>query len=261
MDRRTALGCVAGMATLAAPLVVAQIANINDAINKAGRLRMFSQRISKGYMALGLGVATQRAQEVIDESMAKFDRNLFELAAFAPKPHIKAAYAELQAVWAQYKGVLVGQAPNRAVVPGLIDLDGRLLKLADQGASQLEEVSGQTVGHLVNIAGRQRMLSQRAAKLFLAQAWKAPLPQASAELQVTRSEFSAALGTLANAPQATRAIKQEIELAREQWVFFEMGLAYQGTATPKAMENVFVSSENVLRIMDTVAEMYAGVLG
>jgi hypothetical protein len=58
---------------------------------------------------------------------------------------------------------------------------------------QLEQVSGKPVGKLVNIAGRQRMLSQRVAKFYLAQTWEATVPNAQAELDKARAEFVAAL--------------------------------------------------------------------
>ena len=178
MDRRSALTFLAGLTVVGAPVVIAQVANLNDAINKAGQQRMLSQRMSKAYLALGMDVATQKAQDVINDSMAKFDRQLVELSAFAPGPDIKATYSQLALVWSQYKTVLVGQAPRRDSVAALVDLDSKVLALANQGVNQLEHVSGKSLGRLVNVAGRQRMLSQRAAKFYLAQAWKVPVPQA-----------------------------------------------------------------------------------
>jgi hypothetical protein len=197
-----------------------------------------------------------KAQDVINESMAKFDRQLVELSAFAPGADIKATYSQLGQVWTEYKTLLVGQAPRRDSVAALVDLDGKVLALANQGVTQLEHMSGKSLGRLVNVAGRQRMLSQRAAKFYLAQAWKAPVPQADGELQRARAEFAAGLKALEEAPEATAAIKQELELARQQWVFFELALAYQGNVA-RATENVFVLSENLLNLMDKVTAMYA----
>jgi hypothetical protein len=256
MDRRTALTYLAGATLVGAPAVIAQVASLNDAINKAGHQRMLSQRMSKAYLALGMDVASQKAQDVINDSMAKFDRQLVELSAFAPRAEIKATYSELGAVWTQYKTLLVGQAPQRENAAALVELDSKVLALAHQGVSQLEQFSGKAVGRLVNVAGRQRMLSQRAAKFFLAQAWKAPIPRADAEMQKARTEFAAALATLEQAPEATPAIRQELDLARQQWVFFELALAYQGNAA-RSIENVFLLSENVLSVMEKVTTLYA----
>jgi hypothetical protein len=256
MDRRTAMTYFAGATLVGAPVVVAQVTNLNDAIAKAGHQRMLSQRLSKAYLALGMDVASQKAQDIMNDSMAKFDRQLVELSAFAPRVEIKNTYSQLGTVWTQYKTLLVGQAPQRENAAALVELDSKVLELANQGVTQLEQLSGKAVGRLVNLAGRQRMLSQRAAKYFLAQAWKAPIPRADAEMQKARTEFASALTTLEQAPEATAAIKQELDIARQQWVFFELALAYQGNAA-RSMENVFVLSENVLSVMEKVTSLYA----
>jgi hypothetical protein len=261
MQRRTALGLIAACTVIDARRVIAQVSSLNDAIDKAGAQRMLSQRMSKAYLALGLGAAVEKAQDVINESMARFDRQLVELIAFAPRPHIKATYTELEAVWAQYKGLLVGYAPQRDRAPALIDLDSKVLALAHKGTVQLEQEAGSALGRIVNVSGRQRMLSQRAAKYYLAQAWKTPVPQADAELTKARDEFTAALGILERAPEATPAIRQELDLARKQWVFFDVALMQQGGSQPRMVESVFLSSENVLSVMERVTAMYARLVG
>ena len=257
MQRRTAIGWIGSLSLLAVGNNFAQVANLNDAINKAGRQRMLSQRMAKAYLAVGQGVVTQRGQEILGASMALFDRQLVELKAFAPNPEIKATYSQLETVWGDYKTALVGQAPARESAPTLIDLDSKVLALANKGTLQLEQVSGKPVGKLVNIAGRQRMLSQRVAKFYLAQTWKASVPNAQAELDKARAEFVAALDVLANAPEATVQVRQEIDLARNQWVFYEAALAQGRGDTFERSANVFVSSENILSVMDKVTGLYA----
>jgi hypothetical protein len=259
MQRRTAMGLIGSLSLLTAGNIFAQITDLNDAINKAGRQRMLSQRMAKAYLAMGQRVVAQRGQDILGASMTLFDRQLAELKAFAPTPDIKATYSQLDAAWGDYRTALVGQAPTRESAPALIDLDGKVLALANKGTLQLEHLSGKPVGRLVNIAGRQRMLSQRVAKFYLAQAWGASVPNAQAELDKARAEFVAALDVLANAPEATRQIGQEIDLARNQWVFYEAALAQHGagTAASERSTNVFLSSENILSVMDKVTGMYA----
>jgi nitrate/nitrite-specific signal transduction histidine kinase len=259
MQRRTAMGWTGSLALLPVGSNFAQVTDLNDAINKAGRQRMLSQRMAKAYLAVGQRVAAERGQGILGASIALFERQLAELEAFAPTPDIKATYGRLGGAWADYKALLVGQAPARERAPALIELDGKVLALANQGTLQLEQVSGRPVGRLVNIAGRQRMLSQRVAKFYLAQAWGASVPNAQAELDKARAEFVAALDLLATAPEATGQIRQELDLARNQWVFFEAALAPRGAgaAGPERSTNVFVSSENILSVMDKVTGLYA----
>ena len=97
MQRRnfiTTAGAVA-LAGLGALPAWAQVTDLNDAINKAGRQRMLSQRMGKAWLALVHGVEPTAAQQVLDKSMALFDRQLAELKAFAPSAEIRDTYGKL----------------------------------------------------------------------------------------------------------------------------------------------------------------------
>ena len=155
--------------------------------------------------------------------------------------------------------MLVGTKPARERVGALVELDGRVLALAHKGTGQYESASGKPAGRLVNIAGRQRMLSQRCAKFYLALAWDAGVRDARAELDKARDEFVSAQRVLYDAPEASAAIRAELDLARNQWVFFENALQQgnqAGQGQRRAAE-VFRVSENVLQALDRVTGLYA----
>jgi len=167
----------------------------------------------------------------------------------------------METEWSGFKQLLVGTAPAKERSTAVVQADGRILALAHQGTQQYEAVLAKPVGRLINVAGRQRMLSQRMAKLCLAHALQVDAKDSLAELTKARGEFVAALQVLRSAPEATAKIKDELALADGQWVFFEQGLqhAVGGRATPKQMSDVFVSSENLLAVMDSVTSLYSGV--
>ncbi len=236
-----------------------QIVNLNEAINKAGRQRMLSQRMAKAWLALGQGLDARRAERVLFDSMALFDRQLVELKAYAPTPEIKATYNALEPVWSDYKSALVGASPDRNAAAPLLTLDTKVLKLAHLGTVQLEQYSGKAVGKLVNVAGRERMLSQRTAKFYLSKAWGTASPEQIREMDTARHEFAQALGMLARAPESTPTIRQALDLAQQQWVFFDNALA-RATESSNAMQHaneVFASSENILQVMDKVTALYS----
>lgn len=255
----------AAAALLALPLLLAraparaQVSDINDAINKAGRQRMLSQRLAKAWLSIGMGVEQSRAQRILGDSLALFDRQFVELKAYAPTQPIRDTYAALEPVWGEYKAALVGQQPGKAAAAALVALDGRVLRLAHQGTVQLEQHSGRSQGRLVNIAGRERMLSQRMAKFYLVQAWGATAPDAARELEIARQEFVQALKTLRDAPEATPTIRQELDLADQQWAFFDNALRRLADTAQNRQRaaDVFSSSENILQVMDRVTGLYA----
>lgn len=249
----------------AAPSVTGQpgISDLNDAINQAGRQRMLSQRMAKGWLAQGQGIQVERARQIQADSMALFERQLQSLREFAPSPAIAGTYDALATRWADYRQALTTLAPSPAHTPGLIALDGQVLSLAHRGTIELESLANKPVARLVNLAGRQRMLTQRMAKYFLVQHWRAGVPGAAAQAAMARSEFSAALDVLNDAPEATPLIRQQIELGRAQWVFFANALARVdgGQATAQNASDMFASSENLLQVMDRITVLYARVGG
>ena len=100
MQRRHILIALSAAATALPFAAQAQVIDLNDAINKAGRQRMLSQRMGKAWLALVLGVEPAAAQLALDKSMSLFDRQLVELKAFAPTPgdprHLRQARSRLE---------------------------------------------------------------------------------------------------------------------------------------------------------------------
>ena len=239
----------------------AQVVNLNDAINKAGRQRMLSQRMSKAWLAMLQGTHSANAKVVMDRSMALFDRQLVELKAFAPTPTVRDTYLKLEASWSEYKVLLIGTAPDRSKASALIKADAKVLALAHEGTQQYETLSTRPEGKLVNVAGRQRMLTQRMAKFYFAATLPVDTELATTEITKARSEFIDAMALLRNAPQANARIQQELALADGQWFFFNSAIERLASArtTPKQLSDVFVTSENLLSVMDHVTGLYASL--
>ena len=260
MQRRHLMILAAAAAT-STPGLRAQVANLNDAINKAGRQRMLSQRMGKAWLALVHKTQSANAQVVLDKSMALFDRQLVELKAFAPSPEIRDTYVKLESAWSDYKTALVGTAPGKPGAAAVLQADARVLALAHQGTLQYEAASGRPVGKLVNVAGRQRMLSQRMAKFYFAATLPVDAVSASAEIGKARTEFLGAMDLLRHAPEATDRIRDELTLADGQWFFLDQALQRMqpSGATAKPLSDVFVTSENLLSVMDRVTGLYAAI--
>lgn len=236
-----------------------QIVDINDAINKAGRQRMLSQRIAKTYMAIGQKIQSDNANKILTLSMALFDRQLIELKAFSPTPEIRLTYSSLEPLWSDYKLALVKSTPAKTGAEIVIELAEKVLALANQGTMQLEGFSGKASGKLINISGRQRMLSQRMAVHYLSASWGVQAVTSAAEMTKASEEFAQAHYLLKNAPETTAAIKSELQLAETQFTFFEIALKSlkAGSGDVQAQGNVFTTSERILQVMDGVTSKYS----
>lgn len=225
------------------------------AVNKAGRQRMLSQRIVKFYCQIGQQILVDKSRKQMAESIALFEAQLQELKQLAPNQEIQAAIAKMETLWGPYKGV-VTSTPTKEGASKLIGQSEELLQAAHKVTMLLQDASGSQAGRLVNIAGRQRMLSQRMAKFYMHKRRGFNSSEVNGGLEQARNEFKGALQELIAAPQNTPAIRKELELVKVQWVFFENALSQESSHDPSLAVNVATSSERILEVMDRATGMY-----
>ena len=237
---------------------IAQILNINDAINKAGRQRMLSQRLAKAYLQLGQGIDVDRSKKIMESSTTLFDAQLAELKAYAPTPDNRQVLSEMEKAWSSYKQVLAGNSPNQDGARNIMVINEDVLSMAQTATVQLEKYSGNPTGQWVSMSGRQRMLSQRMAKFYQAMQWGVAPPDALAKLELARKEFVAGMSALQNAPVNTPKIRDELVLAQQQWMFFDSALRQMNDAKNSKLfaTNVATTSERILTVMDGITGMY-----
>ena len=240
-------------------LALAQISDINSAINKAGRQRMLSQRMAKAYLQTGPGTDAEQSRRTLEFSVAHFDRQLVELKNYAPNMEIKGTYLQLESAWLAYKDVLIGMAPGKDGARKVMELSERVLELAHQGGTQFVEISGTESGPLVGMAGRQRMVSQRIAKLYQALAWGVAPVNAAAELDKSRREFNVGMRALSLAPATTKEIKDEIEKARQLWLAVEALLDGRTADRKAASAGMATASERLLDALENVTALFEKV--
>ncbi|MCH8622905.1 type IV pili methyl-accepting chemotaxis transducer N-terminal domain-containing protein [Undibacterium sp. TS12] len=237
---------------------IAQVINLNEAINKSGRQRMLSQRMAKAYLQLGLGIEVEQSRKILESSLNSFERQHAELKNFAPTQDNKQLLSEMEKNWQQYKKVLLDKQPNQQDARAIMVLNEDVLSIAHKATMQLEAYSGTSMGQLVNVSGRQRMLSQRMAKFYQAQQWGVAPPDVMAKLDAARKDFVAGMTTLQGAPANTARIREELALAQQQWLFFDDALgkiADTRNARQYAI-NVATTSERILSTMDGITSLY-----
>ena len=237
----------------------AQVANINDAINKSGSLRFMANRLAKAYFQIGMGIDVDRSKRILDSQIAMYDRRVVELKNYSPTPEIKETYLALEKTWSGYKDLLVGAKPNQEAGRKIIQVSEEVVTIANKATGQLAAHSGTTSGNLVNISGRQRMLSQRIAKYAQAMNWGVASANAQAEMDKSKAEFVQKLGELSAAQINTPQIKDELDLGKQQWMFFDAALTGRGDKKANAT-NIATTSERILEVMDNVVGMYEKLL-
>lgn len=140
-------------------------------MNLSGMQRMLSQRIAKSYLMIGAEVRSEQALQQLDQSVARFENNYQALAEYAPSAEIGAALEQVGESWQHYRELALSR-PTREQAVLLLALSDQLLAQSEALVQLIEAHTGSAGARLVNRSGRQRMLSQRIAKLYLALSWR-----------------------------------------------------------------------------------------
>jgi len=227
------------------------------AINKAGRQRMLSQRLAKAWIMLGMNIAPERAQAILTDSFSQFENQLAELHGFAPSQGVQEALARLEKEWTNYKSVLAAK-PSRENATTLYDASEAVQKAAHQLTLAYEASAKSPSYRLVNIAGRQRMLSQRMVKFWLFEAWGINSRAAQMEFGLARAEFASGLHQLSISPYTTVEIRSALEQMDREWSAYQAALtAQRGIPDRIRMAPEIVDmSERVLELCEKFVMLY-----
>lgn len=249
-----ALGAaVGGGLALGGPAWAAPRAPLAAAINRAARFRALSQRMAKAYALLLLDVEAKGAQAALGTSRKLAAAGFEELDRGGWGAEVAALLTPLHRSFDAFDAALARPLSRE----GLADVSrhsNQVLVAADLLTEALERQSSSAGDRLVNLAGRQRMLSQRLAKNYCLVA--AGLDDATVQEQrrLDVEEFRRTLSALAQAPATTGAIRADLQAGEAQWVFYEAALVR--TPDPRGVRNVAMASERMLEIMDGMVVKY-----
>ncbi len=224
------------------------------AINVAGRQRMLTQRITKSYLQIELGTNTELSREQLQASVALFERQLLKLQRFTSTQEVSMALSRIETLWQPFREKALA-TPSLVDAAELNRAGEVLLQACEDVVQLLEDASGSEFGRLVNISGRQRMLSQRLAKYYMLYAANVETRAAREQMLRAANEFKGGLDTLISAVENTPAISNKLEAVARQWMWLDSAIGMQdGTVYPLIVAD---ASEKILLLMESITDMYA----
>lgn len=228
-------------------------------INGAGRQRALSQRMAKSWLMLQQGLLARQSRLVLRQSVNLFDSRLKELEAQTAGTENQAACAELAKLWPRYRSLLE-VPPTTGDAHKLFTINEEVLDVADQLVRGFARAEGTHKGQMVNLAGRSRMLPQRAAKLFMFRQMGIKVANCHSRLDEANAEFSATLGQLQAAAQDTPGLAARLESSSNLWQMFRSSMEIRDPVEfPQVARRVFRISEDLLNRTDAMVEVCVGL--
>lgn len=233
---------------------------MGDAINISGRQRMLSQRIAQTYLLRGIQPDVAHHQKRLDRAVNEFQRNLSTLQAFDEAKRLHPQLKLVSTLWQEYK--VLAEAPvNKGSAEKLLILSNQVLTEAHTYVQQLQHLANHSSAELVNISGRQRMLSQRIAKNYLAYYWEINKESSLLNLYSDLAEFKNKLEYLMASPYNTGEISQKLNKTMGHFEYASKGFDGEMRIQGKRLVDVTIgTTDTMLYNMDGITKLYAKVL-
>ena len=227
---------------------------LNKMIDVAGSQRMLSQRMLRDYALLGLKTTYKDPAQDLVAVVQRFDRQLQELQGAVVNEDVSAAFTEVKTLWLPTKENVL-KVPDKNVAAALRGDIERLLKASHKAVLLLQKASGKESGKVVTLSGRQRMLSQRMANLYMYDFWAVGGDTFFSEFKIAVDEFRKAHNYLFTSKQSTAFIKKKLKTAAKSFRWFEKA-AKKGSShlTPEVIQR---NSDILLKVMNEVTGLYA----
>lgn len=241
------------LALFAAPMQAAE--NYSELMNRAGMQRMLSQRIAKAYLYNGQGVSQQEASHQLNIAVTRFQYNHDALKKVNDST-MQELLGMVETAFSSYKA-LVTKPYKKENSVAVLDLSEQLLEASQNVVLKLEELSGAKIDNIINISGRQRMLSQRIAKYYIA--YQAGFQDESSiqKLEAATSEFESALKFLRAEKRNNERINMLLNKMQSNW---ERVAPYFLKVHEKGNPALVLSStDDINQLADEVTSLYVEV--
>jgi AmiR/NasT family two-component response regulator len=244
MNSRQRIGLVA--------LYVVDTSRAGEAVNKAGQMRMLSQRVVRCYAQSLLEPDDGAATHLLSESVTRVLNNFTVLKKAISTTGFQERLSELLGRWQGVRAIL--DAPADATMISILDERAeRMLGDAESLTAFLESSGLAPSLYVLNIAGRQRMLSQRIAKLCFLLAFETT-SERLLQLQELSGAFQMALDLLGQAPLSSQSINNSLRAVGVQWLRMKEALSTLQHAG--ALTQIAQASEQLLEALDVLSIHY-----
>jgi predicted small metal-binding protein len=232
-----------------------EITNLHHAVDVAGKQRMFTQRMLKDYAMIGMENNFNNPGKDLKDIIAKFENHLESLHKYTKKKEIKESTNKVKKLWLPIKKILE-ESPKKEKALQLQESLEHLLKASDTTTHLFAKETGEQAGIIIDMSGRQRMLSQRMASLYMLKVWGVKNKNFQHKMDSSMKLFETSLTELKNSKLNTSEINHLLKEVEKSFTFFKIMNKTSNTFIPTL---IYKKSNDILRNMNTITHNYASL--
>jgi hypothetical protein len=224
-------------------------------VNRSARMRALSQRLAKLKTQQFLQINPDATSDSVVATEKLISSHLQFLSSTVPaSSRVKVDNLS------RLTGLLLAQSKATPTAESLMQTNAMsldVLKAADELTIEMQSLAKVKAVEVVNIAGRQRMLSQRMAKNYFLAAARADNKEAAAKIAADRKLFNDSMKVLIDSPVADAKVKQEHANLMNRYKKYEeliadlsdKGMSKQHLASIAVMSEQVLASAHELTVL------------
>jgi hypothetical protein len=225
-------------------------------INLAGRQRMLSQTIAKDYMYKGRGLADGKARKQLKVSIGEFSNVHNQLLSSVNDPEIK-NLLEFVKMSSEDFNSIVTLPFNLDNAQLALDLSESMLEGSQYVVDSLKTNTKHKESSIVATAGKQRMLSQRIAKYYIAYQSGIKDDNTVNQMKEAVSAFQKNHNELMKNVTNTSIINQKLNKIDKLWkIVHKFYLSIEKGGLPFI---VFTTTDDITKKMNEITKLYVSL--
>ncbi len=224
-----------------------------ELLELAGQQRMLSQRIAKDYFYIGQGINVSKATKQLKLSLQTFNKSQHILSKNIKDDEIQNMLMFVDMSSDDFTSIVKEpySLDNAALI---LDLSESMLEGNQYVVDALKEKVKAHSSTLVDLAGKQRMLSQRIAKYYISYQAGIKDKNSIVQMQEAVKSFNKANDLLMANKSNTPAINAQLKRVNRLWkIVYKFYLNIEKGGLPIIVHN---STDDIMNKMNKITKMY-----